>query len=432
MSQHSIPRVFLEVPDYDLGLRVKSTRADKLAPGKQAAMCTIIFGLSVVDEVVDTPLSNAANGYPDAMVVPDESTRTELYWRPNAEAVIADLVDADGGLVQESPRSLCRNLVEQYAEFDLVPTLGYEYEFYVHHAESDAGPSRPVGRTIGAYSHARLAAVDSLADEFMGRMESTGAPIEAFHAELGPGFLEFAMSPAPALAAADGAARARAYMRELCEERGLHATFMAKLHADQSGSGGHVHSSLTRGSTNVFADGHDQLSTTGSTYLGGLLSTMGDFSALFNPFINSYKRISPDMFVAPHANWGFDNRNAACRVIANAGAAGARVEHRRPGADASPYLVAAGILAGGLHGLRTQADPGPALGPGSEVDGERLPADLRAAVDRFEASSITKELLGERFVASFVATRRGELNAFDTWWRSTITDWERARYLENL
>ncbi|GAA2124900.1 glutamine synthetase family protein [Nocardioides bigeumensis] len=432
MSRHSVPRVFLELPDYDLGLRVKSTRADKLGPGGRASMCTILFGLSVVDEVVDTPLSNAANGYPDATAVPDESTRRELFWRPRSEAVIADLVDGAGEPIQESPRSLCQRLVGEYAALDLVPTFGFEYEFYLHHAEPGEQPHRPVGRTIGAYSHARLAAVDSLAEEFMGRMESVGAPIEAFHSELGPGFLEFAMSPAPALAAADGAARARAYMRELCEERGLHATFMAKVHAGHSGSGGHVHSSLARAGANVFGAEDGRLSPTGSAYLGGLLSTMGDFSVLFNPFINSYKRISPDMFVAARASWGFDNRNAACRVITNMGSSSARVEHRRPGADASPYLVAAGILAGGLHGLRNGADPGPGLQPGAEVGGDPLPADLHAAVDRFEASDLTSDLLGDRFVASFAATRRGELDAYDAWWRNTVTDWERDRYLENL
>ena len=125
--------------------------------------------------------------------------------------------------------------------------------------------------------------------------------------------------------------------------------------------------------------GRGALSREGSAYLGGLLATMGDFSALFNPFINSYKRLDPDLFVATRATWGSDTRNAACRVLLDGPLGSARVESRRPGADASPYLVAAGLLAGGLHGLRDGLDPGPPLRPGDDlaVAGAALPSDLR-------------------------------------------------------
>ena len=104
------PTVRLEVPDYDLGLRGKLERADKAAPGKRVAFCTIVYGLSVVDEVTDTPLGSAANGYPDAFAVPDESTRVALPWREGTEAVIADMVHADGRPVAESPRTVVRRL----------------------------------------------------------------------------------------------------------------------------------------------------------------------------------------------------------------------------------------------------------------------------------------------------------------------------------
>ncbi|WP_231743348.1 hypothetical protein [Mycobacterium sp. GA-2829] len=63
----------VEVADYDLGLRGKMMRAGKShKPG--LAFCTIVYGLSLVDEVTDTPFSNVSNGYPDAALAVDEST----------------------------------------------------------------------------------------------------------------------------------------------------------------------------------------------------------------------------------------------------------------------------------------------------------------------------------------------------------------------
>lgn len=436
MSAHllPVPTVRLEVPDYDQGLRGKSVRAEKLANGGNAAMCTIIYGLSIADDVTDTPLASVANGYPDAIAVPDESTRVNLPWMRSTEAVIADMFHQNGSPILESPRTVLRNLVNGFADLGLEPILGFEYEVYISHAGNLSEGIQALGRTISAYSLLRLSEIEELAEEFLARMEALGIPVEAFHSELGPGFFEFALSPAPALPAADRAARARQYFRELCAERGLRATFMAKLHLEHSGSGGHVHQSITRDGVNIFSNVDGLLSVEAQHYIGGLLATMGDFTVLFNPFLNSFKRISASFFVATRATWGFDNRNAACRVILMPPASAARVEHRRPGADANPYLVAVGMLAGGLYGLRGELDPGPSLMADSDNStfGAELPDSLESAVSAFESSSITRNLLGPEFVAAFSATRHGEIAAFTRWWRESITDWELQRYAEHL
>ena len=433
-SLPSVPTVRLEVPDYDQGLRGKTVRADKLANGGKAAMCMIVYGLSIADDVTDTPVASAANGYPDAFAIPDESTRVSIPWRRATEAAIADMFHEDGSPVRESPRTVLRDLVAGFAELGLEPVLGFEYEVYVSQASDLSEGVRALGRTISAYSLLRLAETDALAEEFLSRMEAVGIPVEAFHSELGPGFFEFALSPAPALQAADRAARARQYFRELCAERGLRATFMAKLHIEHSGSGGHVHQSLVRDGVNVFSDGAGQLSPEGRQYVGGLLATMGDLTVLFNPFMNSFKRLSAAFFVATRSTWGYDNRNAACRTILNSSPSAARVEHRRPGADANPYLVAVGMLAGGLHGLRQRLDPGPPLLATDDVAtfGAELPGTLEDAVRAFETSEVARDLLGPDFVASYAATRHGEIAAFTRWWRETITDWELQRYVEHL
>ncbi len=416
----------LEIPDYDLGVRGKLVRSGKTQTTSTLAMCTILYGLSVTDEVTDTPFSNVGNGYPDAVLVPDQSTRIDLPWRNGIDAVIADLAGADGQPVEMSPRHTLQRLLTGYAGLGLTPVLGFEYELWLFHDRDQAGGARRTfGGTENAYSLTRSAGAEELALEFINRMESIDIPVEMFHAELGPGFFEFTLAPAPALQAADNAVRARQYLRDLCAERGLHASFMAKPFADKSGAGGHVHSSLVRNSVNVFSDGGRALSKDGRHYLAGLLAGMPDTVAMLNPYVNSFKRIDPEMFTPGVAAWGHDDRSTACRVILN-DAASARVEHRRPGADASPYLVAAAILAAGLHGL-TERLPLPSAGETAA----HLPADLHGAVAAFEDSAWAAPLLGKPFCGSYAATRRAEAQRYDRWLRHTITDWELNRHLEH-
>jgi glutamine synthetase len=416
----------LEIPDYDLGLRGKLVRTSKTRGPSRMAMCTILYGLSVVDEVTDTPYSSAANGYPDALLAPDESTRVDVPWRTGTDAVIADLVDDDGLPHPLSARGSLQHLADRYAQRGLVPVLGFEYEVWLFHGEqSDGAARRPFGGTENAYSLTRCAEVDSLAREFIDRMDAVGITVEMFHAELGPGFFEYTLAPAPAPKAADHAARARQYLRDLCADRGLHASFMAKPFPDKSGAGGHVHSSLTRDGVNVFSDGADGLSADAQHYLAGLLTGMPDTVALLNPYVNSFKRIDPEMFTPAVASWGLDDRSTSCRVILT-DPDSARVEHRRPGADASPYLVAAAVLAAGLHGLDERLDL-----PDRGRAVCELPPDLSSAVTAFEDSAWLTDLLGKPFCTSFAATRRAEANGYDQWLRRTITSWELNRHLEH-
>jgi glutamine synthetase len=326
-----------------------------------------------------------------------------------------------------SPRHALQRVLDGYADLDLQPMLGFEYELWLFHDSlGQTGlDRRPFGTTENAYSVSRSAEVHALTTDFINRMESVGITVEMFHSELGPGFFEFTLAPAPALQATDNAVRARQYLRDLCTEHGLHASFMAKPFADRSGAGGHVHSSLNRAGVNIFCDRPRRLSPEGQHYLAGLLVGMADTTVMFNPYVNSYKRIDPEMFTPGVATWGHDDRSTACRAILD-DLPGARVEHRRPGADASPYLVAAALIAAGLHGLREQI----AL-PEPRERAATLPADLHSAVTAFEESTWLPELLGKPFCTSYAATRRAEAHRFDQWLRQTITTWELARHLEH-
>jgi glutamine synthetase len=428
----TVPRVPLtrvEIPDYNMGLRGKLLRTEKTVADALSTFCTILYGFSLRDDVTDNSFSSGSNGYPDAQLHYDETTRIVLPWRENNEAVIADLVDATGEPFGASPRGVLQKLLKRYAAHDLTPVLGYEFEFWIFHDDDRArtdGETEPLGRVTNAYSLSRIAGAADLIEEFVARMESVGIRIEAFHSELGPGLFEFTLSPEPALRAADGAARARQYMRDLCAERGLAASFMAKPFGSESGAGGHIHSSLTSNGENVFASGPGALSPIGRQYVAGLLATMPDFTALFAPYVNSYKRIDPSQYVSNRPSWGHDDRSVACRTLLGNRSA-ARVEHRIAGADVSPYLSAVGLLAGGIHGIENDLD----LDVVTEGAAPTLPAALCDATARLSGSPVARELLGPMFVEAICAVQRSEVRDYENWLRENITSWERTRHLEH-
>lgn len=419
----------IEVPDYDLGLRGKLLKSDKtLGP---MAFCLISYGMSLLDDVTDTEFSNIGNGFPDGRVVPDESTRVEIPWRQGTDAVISDFVNEDGTPFGASARGAVSTLAARYAEQKLIPVLGFEYEVWIFKEDPDSefhgvrGLS-PWGRTQNAYSLTRSMEVDDLATDFIDRMEQVGIEVESFHSELGPGFFEYALAPVPALLAADNASRSRQYLRDLCAERGLRASFMAKPFGAFSGAGGHVHSSLVSDGVNIMSDDGEELSPRGASYVAGLLATMPDYTLLFSPYVNSFKRADPELYVGDSSYWNIDDRNATCRVILE-NKRSARVEHRRPGADANPYVVAAGILAGGLVGL----DNGLRLPEPGKAGSVPIPDRLGDAIRALENSTTAPTVLDRAFVKAYCDTRRDEYARYKTWMKSHITPWELSRHLDH-
>lgn len=79
---------------------------------------------------------------------------------------------------------------------------------------------------------------------------------------------------------------------------------------------------------------------------------MREFSLLFAPNINSYKRYQPGSFAPTAVRWGVDNRTCALRIAGHG--EGMRVENRVPGGDVNPYLAISALIAGALHGIENE------------------------------------------------------------------------------
>ena len=420
--------VQLEVPDLDGGLRAKLVSPAKALSEAGAAMCTIMFGLTQADDVYESPASSTDNGYPDLVMRLDMATARRLPWCEATVAVLCDLFGPDGAPYPVAPRTVLRTVADRCAELGFEARFAAEWELCVVHQGDEAVP---LGRTMNAYSLLRLREMRPLAQAFFDRMEAVGIPIESVHTELGHGMLEFAIAHAPVLEAADHAARAKAYLKELCGEMGLVATFMPKWRTGAPTSGCHFHQSLWRDGGNAFWLADGALSPLARHYLAGQLATMADLSVLFNPSVNAFRRLQPGTWTPATASWGVDNRTAAIRAIAGS-PKGARLEHRRPGADVNPYLAIAAMLAGGLHGIARDLEaPDPATGDAS-AGGRfpRLPSTLADAVAALRDSPVAASLLGREFVDHYLLSREVELRLWREWEAEQVTEWEHRRYFE--
>ncbi len=148
----------------------------------------------------------------------------------------------------------------------------------------------------------------------------------------------------------------------------------------------------------------------------------------YAPTVNSYKRYLAGSWAPTRLAWSHDNRTAGFRVVGEGESL--RIECRIPGADCNPYLAFAAALASGLDGIAKQIEPPPPFQGDvyAAKDLPRVPATLRDAAERFEASDFAREAFGADVVEHYAHFFRTEQAAFDR----AVTDWERQRYFERI
>jgi glutamine synthetase len=252
--------------------------------------------------------------------------------------------------------------------------------------------------------------------------------VEGAKGECNFGQHEIGFLYADALATADNHAVYKTVAKEIAAQQGKAITFMAKYN-EREGSSCHIHLSLRgRDGSLVFWDAdRGERSALYDQFVAGVLATVADFTLLYAPNINSYKRFADGSFAPTTIGWGTDNRTCAVRLVGRG--AGARMENRLPGGDVNPYLSLAAMIAGGLHGI----DKGLTLeaelvGNAYQSDKPRVPRTLRDARDAFSTSAVARAALGDEVVDHYAHMADVEIAAFD----SAVTDWELRRGFERL
>jgi len=399
-----------------------------------------MFALDVLGGTIQSTGLGFDEGDADRPCLPVPGSLFASPWLgPSVAQLQVQMLDHDGQPFYGDPRQVLDGVLERYALRGWRPVVAIELEFYFvdpqRTADGHAQPprSRLTGRRENRTQINSMADLDSVSDiltEIAATCGEQEVPTGAALAEYGPGQFEVNLRHvADARLACDQAIRFKRIVKGVALQNGLEATFMAKPYGDMAGSGLHVHVSVQDASgQNIFAStdelGNDLL----KHGVAGLLSTMADGMAIFAPNANSYRRLRPEAYVPMHASWGYNNRGVAVRVPVS-GPGDRRIEHRVSGADANPYLVAAAVLAGMLHGIeRKLAAPAALKGNAyaQALQAPRLPGDWPTALARFGASGFLREYFGERFVRLYELTRRGEMQDFN----ARLSPLDFAWYLE--
>jgi glutamine synthetase len=214
---------------------------------------------------------------------------------------------------------------------------------------------------------------------------------------------------------------------------------MPKPIGEINGSGMHSHISLfDEDGNNAFAEDGDEfnLSETAYQFMGGVLEHAPAFTAVTNPTVNSYKRLVPGYEAPVYIAWSDVNRSALIRVPDAAGVS-ARFEIRSPDPSCNPYLALAAVIASGLDGIESGADPGDAVREDiyefdeekrAEYGIETLPGNLGEAVEALEDDLVVQEALGPHVTEKFAEAKRHEFAEY----KASVSEWETDRYLETF
>ena len=373
---------------------------------------------------------------PDMFAMPDPASLIQIPWKPEIGWLAADL-HIDGKPLKHAPRHVLKRLRAAAEAKGYRLKTGVEAEFFVLRSDGRAAADGGDRQAKPCYDQTALLKQYELIRAISDAMLELGwAPYQSDHEDAN-GQFEMNWTYDDALVTADRHVFFKFMVKELAGQHGLRATFMPKPFMHLTGNGCHAHVSLwdRADESNLFYDPAGELGLSALAYhfLGGILTHAEPLTALFTPTVNSFKRINAAPTVSgatwsPNAvSYGANNRTHMVRIPEPG-----RFELRLMDGAANPYLLQAGILAGGLDGIAQERDPGERLDinmyePGAAPAGiPRLPLNLLDALRAFAASAMLRDALGGALVDSYVKLRMAQWNDY----MRHLTDWEREYTLD--
>lgn len=378
----------------------------------------------------------------DMLAFPDASTFQILPWRPSHNGVarvFCDVCTPDRKPFAGDPRDALRRMFRKAEKAGYLLNVGAELEYYYFPDEHTPEPLDNVGYFDLSVSDAAR----DLRRNTVLTLEKMSVPVEyTFHAA-GRSQHGMSLRHAEALSMSDAITTAKLIIKQQAYESGCHASFMPKPLAGEDGSAMFLCQSLfDHDGNNVFWGEDDEkyhLSDIAKHYMAGILAHAREISAITNPTVNSYKRITTGGDSVPqYATWGLRNRASMVRIpVYKPGKQlSTRIELRSPDPMTNPYLVNAVTLAAGLDGIERKLELPPEATAETlkltdrqmvEAGYTPLPRSLKEALDVFEDSQFMKDALGEHIHSFFLKKKRDEWHKFE----STITEWEIKHYLAN-
>ncbi|MFB1024917.1 MAG: type III glutamate--ammonia ligase, partial [Octadecabacter sp.] len=354
--------------------------------------------------------------HPDMLAVPEPSSVIQLPWKPEVAWVAGNCV-MEGADVAQAPRNVLRRLIGEAADEGMHVKTGIEAEFFLLTPQGDQISDPFDTAAKPCYDQQAVMRRYDVVREICDYMLDMGWGAYQNDHEDANGQFEMNWEFDDALKTADKHSFFKFMTKCVAEKHGYRATFMPKPIEGLTGNGCHAHISVwdapgSAAKTNVFAgEGTGQtgelgLSERGKHFLGGIMKHASALAAITNPTVNSYKRINAPRTTsgatwAPNTvTWTGNNRTHMVRVPGPG-----RFELRLPDGAVNPYLLQAIIIAAGLSGVRSKADPGKrhdidmyAMGH-TVTDAPKLPLNMLDALRAYDADAELKAAMGAEFSA---------------------------------
>ena len=382
--------------------------------------------------------------HPDMLAVPDPASVIQLPWKPEVAWVAGNCV-MEGQNVAQAPRNVLRRLVDEAAAEGMHVKTGIEAEFFLLTPEGDQISDPFDTAAKPCYDQQAVMRRYEVIREICDYMLEMGwGPYQNDHEDAN-GQFEMNWDFADTLVTADRHSFFKFMTKSVAEKHGLRATFMPKPIEGLTGNGCHAHISVwdapgAASKVNVFATdkgegptGELGLSEKGKYFLGGIMKHASALAAITNPTVNSYKRINAPRTMsgatwAPNTvTWTGNNRTHMVRVPGPG-----RFELRLPDGAVNPYLLQAVIIAAGLDGVQTQADPGKRwdidmYAEGHKVRGApKLPLNMLDGLREYDKDKGLKAAMGKEFSDAYLKMKHQEWDSFV----SHFSRWEKDNTLD--
>jgi glutamine synthetase len=382
--------------------------------------------------------------HPDMLAVPDPASVIQLPWKPEVAWVAGNCV-MEGQDVAQAPRNVLRRLVDEAAAEGMHVKTGIEAEFFLLTPEGDQISDPFDTAAKPCYDQQAVMRRYDVIREICDYMLEMGwGPYQNDHEDAN-GQFEMNWDFADTLVTADRHSFFKFMTKSVAEKHGLRATFMPKPIEGLTGNGCHAHISVwdapgAASKVNAFATdkgegptGELGLSEKGKYFLGGIMKHASALAAITNPTVNSYKRINAPRTMsgatwAPNTvTWTGNNRTHMVRVPGPG-----RFELRLPDGAVNPYLLQAVIIAAGLDGVQTQADPGKRWDIDMYAEGHKvrsapkLPLNMLDGLREYDKDKGLKAAMGKEFSDAYLKMKHQEWDSFV----SHFSRWEKDNTLD--
>lgn len=429
LDDNRITEIECLIPDMAGQARGKIVPRHKYDPAAGLRLPEAVHMMSVTGDYPEEDFTSVADG--DMLLVPDANSLRPVPWakEPTAQ-IIHDCHHFDGRPVDLATRNVLRRVLDMYRAKGWTPVIAPEMEFYLVQVEPDEDiPLKPpLGRTRRTEAGMQSFSIDSINeyDEVFDIMydwcEAQGIALDTLIHEMGTAQMEINLDHGDPLALADQVFLFKRTIREVAIRHNMYATFMAKPMQGQPGSAMHMHQSVlhTESGHNIFSQADGSASPAFFHFIAGLQTYLPAATAIFAPYVNSYRRLSRFTSAPINLQWGYDNRTCGLRVP-HSGPEARRIENRLAGVDVNPYLAMAASLACGYLGMEQQLSPSEPLTGSAYEKPHQLPRHLDDAVETLMACKPLVELLGEHFIQTYAAVKAVEYREYF----DVISPWER-------